>query len=159
MHGDDPAEQGNHLAIVAAGRAEACERSGHRPAPADADGIVVRDGLSQELAERQADALCLRIYIAAGRLGNDDRFIEPIGALELDRQLDAVVDAFGDPDLHFGAAHCLIQQADDRGAADAELFCNVLLRQALVVIEPGGAKPQGRGLRIGGMGSASQFGH
>ncbi|ENN87513.1 hypothetical protein RHSP_43964 [Rhizobium freirei PRF 81] len=159
MDGDDAAEQGDHLAIVTTGRAEACERCGHRPAPADADRIIVGDGFREKLAERQADTLCLGVDIAAGRLRNDDRFIEPIGALELDRQLHAVVDAFGDPDLHFGAAHGLIQQTNNRGAADAELFGNVLLRQALVVIEPRGTKPQRRGFRIGGMCPASQFGH
>ncbi len=134
MHCDDAAEQRDDLAIVAARRPEARKRSRHRAAPADADRIIVRDGFGQELAEREADVLCQAVDVAIGRSGHDDRLVEAVGALQLDRKLDAVADRIVDPDLHLAALHRLVEQADDGGAADAELLGDILLRQALIVV-------------------------
>ena len=74
-------------------------------------------------------------------------------------ELDAVLDALVDPDLHLAAAPGFVEQADDRRAADAQLLGDIFLCQALVIIEPGCPEPQRCRLRIGGMGSTSKLGH
>ena len=140
-------EQGNDAHAFAPRRSKAGERGGQGAPPADADRAIVRDRLRQELAERQADGLGGSLRIV--RTGHDDRLVEAERLFERHGELDAFVDPLMDPELNLAALHRLVEHADDRRPADAELLGNVLLRQALVVVEPGGAQPKRRRFRKG----------
>ncbi len=159
MHGDDTAEQRNDLAVLPARRAEAGKRGGHGATPANADGGAIRHRFGEKLPERQPDGLGGAFGTGFVWRGDDHGLVQPVSRLKLAGQRDEIFDALIDPYLHFGALHRFVQQADDGGAADTQFFGDVLLRHALIIIEPCRPQPQRSRFRIGRMGFSSQFCH
>ena len=154
---DRAAEQRHDPDAAVARRMETGQGGGEGAAPAHADGGVVLDRLREELAKREANR-CGCLFRAALCRNHDD-LVDAVVLLQRHGKFDQARLAVFDPDLHLAALAAFLQQADDRGAADAELLGHLVLGQAMAMVEPGGAQAERGIIREGRLGAAPELCH